>query len=626
MLKKLLFLSAAFALVLPAFAQHQRRVLIEEFTNASCPPCASQNPAFNATLKANEEFLTPVKYQTNWPGFDPMNQQTQTEVLPRVQYYGVDGVPNGRQNGVLEVFPMNTYSATTIQNAYNNLTPVTITLSHSFTADYDSVLIDLAIKSEVDLTGTLRLRVAVLENEIIFNEPPGSTNEKEFFQVMRKMLPNSSGTATGDFAAGETKTYSFAWPMKNIYDLNELCAAAWLQNDATKEVWQSERTFPIGGIPAAGVEVVADKTFACATGAAPYFTLTNTAAGQLTSVDLRYRIANGAWKDMTWTGDLAPGASELVTLTGEEITGTGTTKLDVEILRSNNGIQTNMVSGAATIEFKSIFGPASLLPFENTFQSAAFPPAGWSAFNVGTNGWKLATNAGANSSRSARCNFYAISSGKAYLATPKIDLSQANGPTTLKFDHAYVYFSSTLFDSLRIEASADCGVTWTTIFHDGKDGLATAPPVASPSAPGWVPSSPDEWAFDNTIDISAFNGTPELLIRFVGESGYGNNLYIDNLSISTIVGVKELTLSTFNLQPNPTRDFAQVRFGLEKPESIQLSVFNAQGVLVQSKQLGDLPSGEHAVELSAINLPSGSYQVVLQGKEGVAHAQWVVVK
>lgn len=628
MLKKLLFAFGAIAFALTASAQvHQRRVLIEEFTNASCGPCAAQNPAFNATVKANEQFLTPIKYQTNWPGFDPMNQQTQTEVAPRVTYYGVTGVPNGRQNGKLEVFPMTSYTSAMIQTAYNTLTPVTIDLTHSLTANNDSILLQVSVTSDSVLTGNLRLRVAVQENEIFFDAPPGSNGEKEFFQVMRKMLPNSTGTATGDFAAGETKTYSFAWKLNYIYDLNQISASAWLQDDGTKEVYQSARSFPIGGIPAVGIKIPSASSFACAPGFSPSFTLINTAATPLTSALLRWRVGTGAWADYNWTGDLASGTSEQVTLADTVFTQAGNIKVEVEIVSSNNGIQTNMVDRISTLDYKTLFDAPSALPFGNAFQTSPFPPAGWNVQNVGANGWKLATNAGSGSTRSARCNFFSIAANNdAYLTTPKIDLSQSptDYVTTLNFDHAYAYYNASFFDSLRIRVSADCGETWTTIFHDGKDGLSTAPPVASTTTLGWVATAND-WV-SNSIDISAFNGTPELIIQFVGESGYGNNLYIDNLNVSSLVGVKELALSTFNLQPNPTSDFSQVRFGLEKAENIQLSVFNAQGMLVQSKQLGDLPSGEHTVTLDANNLPSGSYRVVLQGKESVANVQWVVIK
>lgn len=633
MLKKLLFASAAFAFALTASAQmHQRRVMVEEFTNASCGPCASQNPGFNTVLNNNYDILTAIKYQVNFPGYDPMNEQNPGEVDTRRAYYAVSGVPHGTVNGVNITNDCNAYdgcpaclAGSDLSTAQSNLTPVTMTVSHSLSATYDSVYVQISVTSDVELTGNLRLRAAVTEEEILFETAPGSNGETEFFQVMRKMLPNAGGTATGNFAAGETKTYTLAWKIGYAYNLNKIAAAAWLQNDDTKEVWQSAHSAPVGGIPAADVKVPSFNAFACATGYKPAITLINTATEPLTSADLRWRVGTGAWQNYTWTGNLAAGASEQATL-DTTFSQTGTYKVEVEVLGSNNGIQTNLVGALSTLNIKTLFDPATALPFAHGFQTGTVPPTGWTAQNVavgtGTQGWKLATNAGAGSSRSARCTFFDLPSGSALLTTPKVDLSTAEGVSTLTFDHAYAYYNANFFDSLRIEVSSDCGVTWNTIFHDGKDGLATAPPEALDVA--WFPTA-DEWV-NNSIDISDYNGTPELLVRFVGESGFGNNLYVDNINVTSLVGVKELQLSSFSLRPNPTRDVAQVRFGLEKPESIQLMVFNAQGTLVQTKNLGDLTSGEHTVSLEANNLPSGSYRVMLQSKEGVANAQWVVIK
>ena len=76
-----------------AFAQATRLVLFEEFTQASCGPCASQNPAFNTLLSGNTTKAISIKYQTSWPGVDPMNAANPTDVATRVSYYGVNGVP-----------------------------------------------------------------------------------------------------------------------------------------------------------------------------------------------------------------------------------------------------------------------------------------------------------------------------------------------------------------------------------------------------------------------------------------------------------------------------------------------------------------------------------------------------
>lgn len=638
MLKKLLFASGALALALSAAAQtHPRRVLVEEFTNASCGPCASQNPAFNTKITDNYDIVTAVKYQVNFPGYDPMNEQNPSEVDVRRGFYGVNGVPHATLNGVSLANDCNGYvgapacmSAAELQAGAANLTPVTMSVTHAISPSYDSIIIQVSVTSDLELTGNLRLHVAVMEEEINFETAPGSNGETEFYQVMRKMLPNANGTTTGAFTAGETKTYTFAWKIGYAYDLNQLGASAWLQNNDTKEVWQSARSLPIGGIPAAGVGVASSSVFACNEGYVPAFEMKNVGDQPLTTVELRWRLGTSAWQNDTWTGNLAAGATEKVSV-DTFISTAGTHKVEVQVLNSNNGIQTNLVGATAAVNIKSLIGAASALPFAHGFQTGSVPPPGWTnnliPVGTGTQGWKLSTNAGSGSSRSTRCTFFTLPSnlGNPTLTTPKIDLSQASGVTTFNFDHAYAYYNATFFDSLRVEISNNCGDTWTTLFYDGKDGLATAPAVASPDgSAGFVPTA-DQWV-SNAIDISDFNGSPEVLIRFVGISGFGNNLFVDNINVSTVVGVKELELNSFSLRPNPTSDVAQVRFSLEKPERITLSVFDAQGALVRTQNLGDLTSGDHVVSLEASGLNNGSYRVVLQGKEGVATAQWIVLK
>lgn len=623
MLKKLLLSVLAFACLAPAYAQHKRRVLIEEFTNASCPPCASQNPTFNATINANINYLTPLKYQAPFPGFDPMNQQNPTEVATRLSYYAVDGVPNGRQNGILEVFPMTTYNQATILAAYNTLTPVTINLSHAFSVAYDSIIMQVEVKSETELTGDLRLHVAVMEQKINFDEPPGSTNEKDFSYVMRKMLPGAEGTKTGDFAAGETKTYTFAWPIAYAYDMNELGAVAWLQTHDTKLVHQSAISFATGGIPDIQIAIPGSFDFNCTPGVSPIFTLVNNSVdSNLTTATIRYRVNGGAWTEYVWTGDLAPGASTDVTLTDVVVNQPELTKVEIQLVRSNHGVQTHLIDVISTVNLRTLPDVKAPIPFVQPFQAIAAIPPEWTIDNPTVNGWRLSIAGGINFA--ARCRMFQIPEGlQSSLSTPKVDLTTAAGPTSLRFDHTYTYYQSangTFFDSLRVEVSDDCGANWTTVFHDGKDGLATAAPKSSE----FTVSSTTAWR-TNQIDLTAFNGS-EILIRFVAESGFGNNLYIDNVNVSLTTGVKELPLADFTLAPNPSADAATLRFSLVNPSAIRLMVFNATGALVQSRELGELAAGAHNFRLDPEQMTNGSYRVVLQGNDGIAQTQWIVLK
>ncbi|MFN0215225.1 MAG: Omp28-related outer membrane protein [Saprospiraceae bacterium] len=622
MMKRLSILAFVLLCTVAVSAQHKRRVLLEEFTNASCGPCAAQNPTFNATVSANMQFLTPIKYQTSWPGVDPMNAQTQTDVAPRVTFYNVSGVPHLQQNGTADIFPLTGYNAAQIQAAYNTLTPVTMNMTHSLNATYDSVKINVSVTSDAAITGTLKLRVAVLEDEIVFATAPGTNGEKEFYQIMRKTLPNSAGTTTGNFTAGQTKTYSFAWKLANIYNLNQLSVAAFLQNDGTKEVYQSVRSEPIVA-PDSGIKITADNVLVCAPGYSPSFTLTNTGNEALTSAVIKYRQGTGAWSFINWTGNLLSGESESVQIPSIVINTSGTISLEIKAVSSNLGVHPYLIEAGSIVKYTASLESVQALPLAEAFEDATFPPTGWLASNIGTNGWKQATNAGAGSTKSARCNFFDMAKGQEPIFnSPRLDLSAATEVTRLKFDHAYAYKNILSYDSLRIQITADCGETWETIFKDGKIGLSTAP--IHGGVVGWIPEA-SEWRA-NDLDISAYNGQSEVLIRFVGKSGNGNNLFIDNVNISSTVGNKELTLTEFNLMPNPTRDFAELRFGIETAQKIQLVVYSAEGVLVQSQQLGEIASGEHRLVLNAADLAAGSYRVVLQGSAGVAQTQWVVVK
>ncbi|MBL7805831.1 MAG: Omp28-related outer membrane protein [Saprospiraceae bacterium] len=628
-MKKLaLLLTLAFGLSLTAYAQHNRRVMVEEFTNASCGPCAANNPAFNATLAANADFVTPLKYQVWWPGFDPMYNQTKADVDPRVAYYGVSGVPNGIENGVNFGVPGG-YSASDIQAAYNTLTPVTMTLTHSLSADFKTVNVTVNVTSDAALSGNLKLRVAVAEREIIFAAAPGSNGEKEFTNVMRKMLPDADGTATGAFAAGETKTYNFSWQLANYYNLNEVEVVAWLQDDDSKEVWQSEvsepnTTIPGGNFAKVSLSAAAGYKLICEDNIAPSFNLKNVGTQPLTSADIQYRVDDGPWSTYTWTGNLNANLTTAVSLPAVSFTSPGTHLINIFIASTNNGTQINQVDASGTITvntFYEAFNPPVSDDFESTF-----PSAGWALKPTSTGAvWQQVTGgfgAYGSSDASLVANFYSIQSGTLEMYMPKIDLSNAIS-ATLNFDYAYAYYVSgadVFKDRLIIEVSTNCGSTWTSVYNKEGDDLATA----DPSANSFVPTEND-WITES-IDLSAYAGV-EVMVRFKGQSGYGNNLWMDNVNFAVTTGTKELTsLTNFAIQPNPTRTSAEVRINLDQPEALTMQVFGMDGALVESRILGDLVAGQHVINLDAARYNSGSYRVVLQGKAGMAQMQWIVVK
>ena len=250
-MKKTITLFTFLLMIKFSFAQTQRMVLVEEFTQASCGPCAAQNPDFNDLLEANFTKAVSIKYQTDWPGTDPMNAQNPSDVQSRVSYYGVSGVPTGLVDGIKIVNDCGSYTGapscleqSEIDDRYAITSPISINVNSHLSSDNDSIYIHIIIKNETGGTladvATWKVRVAIVEKLIHFSSAPGSNGETDFEMVMRKMLPAAYGTNWTSLAAGASKTYDFNMLLPTyIYDVNEVAALCFVQNQTTRAVQQA---------------------------------------------------------------------------------------------------------------------------------------------------------------------------------------------------------------------------------------------------------------------------------------------------------------------------------------------------------------------------------------------------
>ncbi|TAL61432.1 MAG: PKD domain-containing protein [Bacteroidetes bacterium] len=224
------------------FAQSQRLVFVEEFTQASCGPCASANPSFNALLSTNTTKAASLKYQVSWPGTDPMNAQNTADVTTRVTYYGVSGVPDARLNGNVAAGAPGVVTQTNINSEYALPSPFSMKLDHWFNAANDSIYINCEITCTQNTNMTTpRVRIAMIEKTITFANAPGSNGEKVFYNVMRKMYPNANGTALATaWTSGQKKTISFKEKIPAyIYSKPQIGVVAFIQDDSNKNIKQS---------------------------------------------------------------------------------------------------------------------------------------------------------------------------------------------------------------------------------------------------------------------------------------------------------------------------------------------------------------------------------------------------
>lgn len=178
-----------------------------------------------------------------------------------------------------------------------------------------------------------------------------------------------------------------------------------------------------------------------------------------------------------------------------------------------------------------------------------FLPNGWSINNEDGGGtWSLSTAAGGfgASSQAAIFNNYDIDSQHSYddLVMP-LDGTFLSIQPYVYFDVAYARWGSGYSDSLAVMISNDCGVTFDQVFLKGGTSLATAPDNQS----YFTPSS-NEWRTDS-VDLSAYIGQVNLQIAFRNIGGWGNNIYLDNINIGSMVGLEIPDSNPYSIFPNP---------------------------------------------------------------------------
>ncbi len=344
-MKKITLLLFAFALYGSAvFSQSQRLVLAEEFTNASCDPCADQNPAFDALLSQNTDKITSIKYHMSWPGTDPMYTANTVDNNARRAVYGISGVPHVHMDGNWWNGAPANVTQSKIDQAYAIPSPFEIQVHYELADNDQKINVTTLVNVTGDVSGSnLRLFVVVIEKHIHFTSPPGYNGEKDFYNVMKKILPDKNGLdLKPSYSAGEYFIVSDSWDLANVYNNDELSVVAFIQDMGTKEVFQAANgsTDPIVPLYSNDVEIsniYYATTKNCSGNMTPKIKIRNNSNEEVTSMDIRYHINNGDTTTINWTGNLSFLDVDEVQLPQLTFSLQDTNDLVVEITSVNGG-------------------------------------------------------------------------------------------------------------------------------------------------------------------------------------------------------------------------------------------------------------------------------------------------
>ena len=344
-MKKTTFILASLMMLfaLKVNAQNQRVLLLESFTNTGCGPCAQYNPAMDALIANNADKIAAIKYHVNWPSAnDPMFLHNTGENSARTSYYSVNSVPHV----VIDGNRFSDNPGHLNQSVINQLSVLESPMELRLTYEVDEVKNIITVfvmgRASTDIMGSLKLYVGVIEKEIHFTSAPGPNGERDFYSVMKKMLPNSTGTVLDEMMAGDYFTYVFTWELANVYNNDQLDAIAWVQNSNTKEVYQacrsSQEFVPFFANEACVNGLSNIKSVTCSGVESPKVVLTNCGSNALTTAEMEVLINGETMKTLTWNGNLASLASETIDLGEITFPVEDQNLLEVKLTSVNGGV------------------------------------------------------------------------------------------------------------------------------------------------------------------------------------------------------------------------------------------------------------------------------------------------
>ena len=227
-----------FSIALIAQQQAKRYLLLEHFTNTRCSICASANPGFYNTIAGFEGDIHHIAYHPRVPYSNCLFYQANTEDnTARADYYNIPGTPRVAFNGS-SVTPGGQVTASMLESRIGQTSPLAIQVRES---GQSSRQVEVEVYSlGTPPAGDVRLFVAVAEKEVQYNAPNGETLHHDVF---RDMLTDKDGDPVGLAAAGGSVTASFNFTVSNDWIANEVYVLAFVQDYATKEVFNSGTRF-----------------------------------------------------------------------------------------------------------------------------------------------------------------------------------------------------------------------------------------------------------------------------------------------------------------------------------------------------------------------------------------------
>lgn len=287
--------------------------------------------------------------------------------------------------------------------------------------------------------------------------------------------------------------------------------------------------------------------------------------------------------------------------------------------RANIYGTTNLAAAGLNTDgtYKALTASTRKAPYSFGFNSNEVNGSGWTIENYtspGDSGWNISSQAvltGNGAMRSRNLLNNRLGSLRNAFASPSIDISGLSSPT-LTFYLAYAKRISASNCRLRVYISNDYGRTETLIKTYTVSEMETGPQ----STTEFVPTSA-QWK-RISLDLSPFKTYTNCRIRFEIAYLRGNNIYIDDFSISEPTDLAEVLKKKlqFSCYPNPSAGDFAINFQNPEAQKIKVEVLDLNGRIISSNE-GESAEGPFEMGLKTENWTPGFYLLRIHTNQGI---------
>lgn len=236
-MKSIFTIVLSILLIADSYAQVQRTVVVEHFTNTRCSICASRNPGFYSNL-ANQENTLHIAYHPSSPYPScVLNEYNMSENDGRTNYYGLFGsTPDFVIQGTV-ISPSSNFSAPALFDPFEDqMSPASIRILHDINGNSVTARITVITESDNSL-GNLRIFAAIKEDVVNYNAPNGENVHYDVFRDSYFGVEGEPGMLASTI--GDSVVFTATLPLDAAWDLNNVSSLVIVQDQETKEVIQA---------------------------------------------------------------------------------------------------------------------------------------------------------------------------------------------------------------------------------------------------------------------------------------------------------------------------------------------------------------------------------------------------